>query len=381
MNAKNIRFAYCPTVTQGHIAILNHESALAHYWSVLSQWPERPGTVLQIVEEENKRSQFFADVSALDRLVALCMARCATYPERPETHILAARTASMRHHFDQASTHVYTAQKLGAAADEIEEIRLTLDQATGASPEALLTARKAYAGQRPSLQNLVRLAALYAEHCEIELAEQTYLQALASYNELSPFPLAWICFQLGMLWGETAPNTDTEQATYWYQQALAYLPGYTHASVHLAEIYLDAGDHTQALALLHANVQSGDPEVFWRLEQIAYSQGNTQEAQSYHALAADTYERLLTRHALAFADHAAEFYLSEGNQEQELQRGFYLAKLNLSNRSTLRAFELTYEGACAVGDLLQASQIQAQARNKFGRDKAFGFSVFSKRSL
>ena len=377
MSTRNIKFAQCPPATQAEIAVLNHESSLARYWSVLSQWPERQGTALQIADEEKKRNQFFGDASALDRLVALGQARCASYPERLETHLLAARIDSMRHHFAQAKLHVCSAENLGAAPDELLELRLALDQATGENPDALLSARQDSAKLKPSLQNLVPLAALYAERCDIEMAEQTYLQALAAYEDLSPFPLAWVCFQLGLLWGETASTTDPEQAAYWYKQALAYLPGYTHASVHLAEIYLAAGNHTQAQALLHLSLKSGDPEVFWRLEQIQQAEGNDQEAQRYHVLAVQTYESLLARHELAFADHAAEFYLSDGNSEQEYKRGFALAKLNLANRPTLRAFELTYLGARAVGDQGYASQTLAQAREKFGRHKAFGFSSFA----
>lgn len=374
MIAVDVRLPQCPPATQGDIAVLNHESVLTRCWSVFSQGPERLGTALQIVDEENKRNQFLGDVLALDRLVALDIACCTAHPELPDTHLLAARIASMRHHFAQAQLHVCRAESLGAAPDELSAIRLSLDQAMGKDLTALLDVHQTITKCNPSLQNLVALAALYVELGEIEMAEKTYLDALASYTDLSPFPLAWVCFQLGVLWGEAAPNTDPPRAAYWYQQALAYLPEYTHACVHLAEIYLGVGDHGKALALLLPIVNSGDPEVLWRLEQVCRAKGQDQEADQYLELAVQAYEALLSKHELAFADHAAEFYLSDPKDRQKVQRAFDLAKLNIANRSTLRAFELAYLAACAIDDQKYASKMQAQAKEKYGMSKAFSFS-------
>jgi hypothetical protein len=67
-------------------------------------------------------------------------------------------------------------------------------------------------------------------------ADAVYRQALHSYDDISPFPLAWGCFQLGMLWGELVPVPDPNLAALWYRRAVAYLPGYVRARVHLAEI-------------------------------------------------------------------------------------------------------------------------------------------------
>ena len=68
-------------------------------------------------------------------------------------------------------------------------------------------------------------------------ADAVYRQAFYSYDGISPFPLAWVCFQLGMLWGELVPVPDPDLAALWYRRAIAYLPGYVKARVHLAEIY------------------------------------------------------------------------------------------------------------------------------------------------
>ena len=81
-------------------------------------------------------------------------------------------------------------------------------------------------------------------------AEDSYLRAIAEDREHSPFSLAWACFQLGVLFGETLEPAQPATAQYWYEQALSYMPIYTHARVHLAELHLDAGRFNVALDLL-----------------------------------------------------------------------------------------------------------------------------------
>jgi hypothetical protein len=48
------------------------------------------------------------------------------------------------------------------------------------------------------------------------------------------------------------------------------------------------------------------------------------------------FEKLLQRHLLAFADHAAEFYAGSGNHSG---RALELARTNVANRQTRRAVE------------------------------------------
>ena len=56
----------------------------------------------------------------------------------------------------------------------------------------------------------------------------------------------------------------------------------------------------------------------------------------------DRYEALLARHPLAYADHAAEFYLGAGHDPA---RALAWARTNLLNRETRRAFELAIRAA------------------------------------
>ena len=50
------------------------------------------------------------------------------------------------------------------------------------------------------------LGALLADLREFTDADRIYRQALRGYRDVSPFPVAWVCFQLGVLWGELVPE-------------------------------------------------------------------------------------------------------------------------------------------------------------------------------
>jgi tetratricopeptide (TPR) repeat protein len=158
-----------------------------------------------------------------------------------------------------------------------------------------------------AVQDYVPLGALLGDLGEFEEADRTYLSAIQNYRGVSPFALAWVCFQLGVLWGETVPSPHPERAAYWYARAIEYLPDYTRARVHLAEIRLEEGRPGNAAALLWPVARGGDPEVPWRLAQALVAQRSPDEAALQREAAKSAFEALLCRHPLAFADHAAEF--------------------------------------------------------------------------
>ena len=123
------------------------------------------------------------------------------------------------------------------------------------------------------LEDLVPLGAVLADLERFDEADAVYRQAFYSYDGVSPFPLAWVCFQLGMLWGELVPVPDPNRAALWYRRAIAYLPGYVKARVHLAEIYASQDQTGDAEALLLPALSSRDPEVQWRLADVLTAQG------------------------------------------------------------------------------------------------------------
>ena len=98
------------------------------------------------------------------------------------------------------------------------------------------------------LEDQVPLGALLADLREFDEADQVYCDALRGYRDVSPFALAWVCFQLGVLWGESVPERQLARAERCgIDKPSRICPSYVKARVHLAEIYsgLSAGPATR----------------------------------------------------------------------------------------------------------------------------------------
>jgi tetratricopeptide (TPR) repeat protein len=254
----------CPPATDGEIAVLNLESGRQQSWSRFRRLPARPGTAELVVEQELLTAQFVGDFGALDRLEMLVDEVSGAEPEGGRAALIAAQVGGATHRFAEARLALARAVACGAPSDATDRISLSIDQATGANLPAVLAARRERATQPGRWAELVPLGAVLAELGEFEEAERTYLRALREYPDVSPFAVAWVCFQLGVLCGEYVPAPQGELAARWYRAAIDYLPCYVKARVHLAEICLDQGHTGEARTLLAPVVASGDPEVAWR---------------------------------------------------------------------------------------------------------------------
>jgi tetratricopeptide (TPR) repeat protein len=279
--------------------------------------------------------------------------------------------AANAHRFAEARRCLERITNCAEVSVTANRLSLNIDQACGSQLESLLDARQKMAEESGRLEDLAPLGALYADLGEFNEADRIYQRALREYQDTSPFAVAWVCFQLGVLWGELLPECRLIQAAHWYEKAIQYLPGYVKARVHMAEIYLHWDLAGEAKALLIPAVASGDPEVSWRLGDALIAMEKFAEAEEQMQAARSGFETLLGKHLLAFADHGAEFYAGSGNNPQ---RAFELASINLANRQTLRAFEQTYETAVAARLWEQAATVLAAARSDWGTANAFRFS-------
>src|ERR1043166_3867890 len=322
-----------PRATDGEIAAINLESARRRAWARFAQDPRLPGAAEAIVYNENLAAQFFGDLDALERLEALA-SQFARADVSFRSALVQAGVASTVHRFADARDHLARAASLGAPREEVDRHSLSIDQACGVKLDAVLAARRQIATATGRLEDLVPLGAVLADVERFDEADAVYRQALYSYDDVSPFPLAWVCFQLGMLWGELVPVPDPNLAAPWYRQAIPSLPRYVKARVHLAEIYASQDRPSDAEALLVPALSSPDPEVRWRLADVLIAQGRFEEAKAQLDAARTGYDQLLGKHLLAFADHAAEFYAGSGNDRR---RALELARTNVANRPTRRA--------------------------------------------
>ncbi len=323
-------------LTAGDIAAINLESGRQRSWNRFWHAPEQPLIAELIVEQEQMTAQFIGDLAAFDRLGMLVQELARVEAESARAALIAAQVACAVHRFAEARQSLALAVARGAPTEATDRLLLTIDQATGTDLSAVLAARRTRAVLPGHWEERIPLAALLADLGKFDEADRTYVEALRTYPDVSPFAPAWASFQLGVLWGECVPQPEPERAAKWYRTAIGYLPGYVKARVHLAEVYLDAGRTQDATALLAPALESGDPEVSWRLADIAHAAGDADEAALHLAAARSGFEALLAKHPLAFADHGAEFYAGSGNDRA---RAIELAELNFANRPTLRARE------------------------------------------
>jgi hypothetical protein len=356
----------CLLTTDGDIAVINLESARRRSWSRFHQDPLRDGIAETVVEHEQLSAQFVGDSTVLDRLEFLAKQLSQTDAASARTALIQAQVASMTHRFAEARRHVERAEIHGAPEADVSRLRLSIDQACGADLDRVLSERRQKARESSAIEDQVALGGLLADLREFGDADNTYRQALRHYRDVSPFPVAWVCFQLGVLWGELVPERQVTCAAEWYEKALERLPGYTKARVHLAEIYLSCGREHDAESVLMPALSSGDPEVHWRLADVMTVQGKDANAQMQAARSG--FESVLERHLLAFADHGAEFYAGSGN---DCRRALELALVNVANRPTLRAFDQAHEMAVAAGDIKATASLLGKATQRWGDTAGF----------
>jgi tetratricopeptide (TPR) repeat protein len=366
-----------PLATAGDIAVINLESARLQSWSRFWQSPRQAGVAEYIVEQEQMTLQFLSDAGALDRLETLVeqLVRFGVEPMR--TALIRAQVASMTHRFAQAKDYLRGLEVYGTLPAAAGRLLLSVDQACGDRLDAALESRRQMAAESGRLEDLVPLAALLADLREFDEADRVYERAFRGYHDVSPFALAWVCFQLGALWGELVPETQSSRAAQWYRRAIEYVPGYVKARVHLAEIYLCDENVEDAEAVLIPARSSGDPEVDWRLADVMVAKGNSQEGETHLQAARSGFESLLKKHLLAFADHGAEFYSGSGNDPD---RAFELVRINLANRPTLRAFEQAYVTAVGADKFQFASDTLSAAETRWGATAAFSLSPLACRN-
>ena len=368
----------CFNTTDGEIAIINLNSARLRSWSRFYQDPQRPGVAETVLEHEQLTAQSAGDLSALSRLEALAEQLAQLDASSVRTTLIQAQIASALHRFSDARHYLAQASLVGAPSAEAKRISLNVDQACGTNLDAVLDERRRIVAKSGRVEDLVALGGLLADLAEYGEADETYRQALRQYQDVSPFPVAWVCFQLGVLWGELVPEPQSARAEQWYRKAIVCLPCYVKARVHLAEICLTGGRTNDAEAALRPALASGDPEVSWRLADVLNAEGRLAEAAPQLEAARSGFGALLGRHLLAFADHGAEFYAGSGG---DALRALELAQVNLRNRPTLRAFQQAYTLAVAAGETDAAAEIAATATKRWGHAPSARRSSFVQGSL
>jgi tetratricopeptide (TPR) repeat protein len=306
----------------------------------LDQQIRQAGNEIGVEELLLVRSRFLGDCEALDRASALGEKRYATGREL----LLRARTRSAVHRFADALADVEAAERTRAKPNEIAALRAAILVAIGRATE-VIPQLEANLLRHPGFSSRSALAVAYAAVGRIDDADELYAEALSSLNTTLPFPYASIYFARALMWSEQ--GGDQARAELLYAQALKYVPEFVTANIHLAEIEALRGDSESAIELLENVVQSSnEPEARALLGVLHLRTGDSKRGSREIAEARTSYELLLSRDPLAFADHGAEFYLGPG---AEPERAWVLAQQNLANRQTPRAAALAIKAAEASG--------------------------------
>src|SRR6185436_8686043 len=146
------------------------------------------------------------------------------------------------HQFRGALADARQAEKLGA---NVEALRAGVWQATG-EEELALPFRERRARERPDIESLGQLAMLEAQRGRLDEAERRFSEAEASYQDVSPFAVAWLAFQWGLM-EERAGRISAAREQ--YRTAHERLPDYAPATGHLAGALAASGEKEQAIAL------------------------------------------------------------------------------------------------------------------------------------
>ena len=317
---------------------IDGENRLATYAPLTAK--QRAG----IIDLVGMRGQFIGRVADYEQAEALAEQLVRDRPLDGVAFVARAATRSTFHRFAEALDDLATAESLGVPPLQTERLRAAIFQATGRYDEALAI-RQRHAADRGDLAAMGAEASVLAERGDTDAAEQLFREAQFHYRDVSPFPVAWLYFQQGLMWMREG---DLVRARTLFAAAHERLPAYAAAQGHLAEVEAALGNRDRAIALLQPlAASSDDPDYAAQLARILGDAGRDRDARRWRDLAAHRYDALIDRHPLAFADHAAEFWLAAGGDSD---KALALAERNLANRATARAYELVLQAAVASGN-------------------------------
>lgn len=343
--------------TDGRTARQNLDAQIDGREQLVARRPRDIEARLALIDLLRTRVQFFATYDDFDTAFEHARWAVDQYPQKAQAHLALAKLLAGVHRFDDALASAATAQSLGADASAL---RGSVALARGEDLETWRKTREASARARPSFASHSAKAALQAATGDFEGADATYRDALTAYRDVSPFAVAWVEFQRGVMWSEMAERPDRGCAL--YTSGVTRLPGYVVAQTHLAEIEAESGNMTRAIARLRAIIpDTPDPEPMGLLGELLLARGESRdraEAEGLIATAKARYDDLLARYPLAFADHAAEFFMGPG---EDPARALELAMGNLDQRQNDRAFSIAIAAAKAAGEPALACKFARRA--------------------
>ena len=194
-----------------------------------------------------QRGQILGRISDYERAetIAEALVRDAPTTGAPGSRGRARRATF--HRFADALADVAEAERRGVDAAALDGVRVGILQATGHERGGARDPPAPGGGAPGHPRRSAARRPLHAARGKLDEAERLFAAAVASYRDVSPFPVAWIEFQRGLMWMR---EDQLERARAWLAAAHARLPQYAQARGHLAEVEAALGNVDRAVALL-----------------------------------------------------------------------------------------------------------------------------------
>jgi tetratricopeptide (TPR) repeat protein len=226
--------------------------------------------------------------------------------------------------------------------DTVNGERAAILQAVGRYDDAWVLRQEAVA-REASFEHVAALVSLHAERGDTELAERQHAESCKRYRGVSPFPLAVLEFQLGLMWMNEG---RLDRARQFFESARWLVPAYAAAAGHVAEVEAQLGNIDSAVGRLASLARSSDDPIYAaQLARILAGSGRDLESHYWRGLAAARYDELMAIHPEAFAGHAAEFWLAAGGDPA---RALRLARQNRATHDAPRAGTLLAQARSAA---------------------------------
>ena len=220
------------TTTHGVIALFNLESQIDSLEQDVRRGEASIASRAALSELLTLRGLIVGRIAEYERAERIAERLVHEASSDPLSLLARARIRGLFHRFAQALNDLECAERLSLDAETAIGERAGILQALGRYKEARALREEA-ARRRPSFENLGALAGLSGEQGDIDAAERLYEDSVHLYRGVSPFPLALLDFQRGLMWMHKGLM---EEARSWFDAALHRVPAYAPAQGHLAEV-------------------------------------------------------------------------------------------------------------------------------------------------
>jgi tetratricopeptide (TPR) repeat protein len=328
-----------PQTTSGAIAIANLSAQIAGVEASIKVDPAAADRKAELVDLLLFRAEILGVIGDYERALGLAEELVKAAPEKAIAYLARAQARAALHLFDGAAADLDEATRRGAHASGTRGMRASILAAVGRYDEALAL-RRAAREARPTLSTLGAEAAVLAAMGRIEEAARLFEEAPKKHRDVSPFPLAQLEFQEGLMWERAGERARAREL---FEAACERLPAYAHAVSHLAAME----PYARAIELLRPVVERSDnPEYAAQLAELLRRRGEAGEADALLERAKARWGVVTEKFPEAFADHAARFWLGAGGDRP---KALELAKRNAALRKTEEALDLMLSAALAAG--------------------------------